>query len=139
MNTKRTITLTLALAATTLAPAAALARHGADDRAGDSHGGSTAKHVTGACSRGSSSKLKLKPSNQRLETEFEVDQNRSGVRWKVTIRHNGRVAVKTNATTKAPSGSFSIERRLANVSGSDRVTATASSPSGEVCRASVTA
>jgi hypothetical protein len=148
MNTAQSLAVSLALAAMTLTPAAALARNGADDNAnvGDSHGAQLADHsggksatsVIGKCTRRSASKLKVKPDNSRLETEFEVDQNRNGVTWKVTIRHNGKLAVKTNATTKAPSGSFSLERRLTNGAGRDKITATATSPGGEVCTASIT-
>lgn len=93
--------------------------------------------MSGSCSKSASSKLKVKPDDGRLETEFEVDQNRNGVRWKVTIRRNGKVAVKTSARTKAPSGSFSVERRLGNAAGKDRISARATSPSGEVCTASL--
>jgi hypothetical protein len=101
------------------------------------HGGSGAKTVAGSCTKSATSKLKVKPDNGRLETEFEVDQNRNGVRWHVTIRRNGKVAVRTSARTKAPSGSFSIERRLGNAAGKDRISARATSPSGEVCTASL--
>lgn len=149
MNTARSITLSLALAAMTLTPAAALARSGADDnpnvrdnsgaqRAELSRGGKTVSSVAGTCTRRSTSKLKVKPDNGRLQTEFEVDQNRNGIVWKVTIRRNGHLALKRNATTQAPSGSFSIERRLANGAGTDKITAAATSPSGEVCTASIT-
>jgi hypothetical protein len=150
----RTIPLGLAIAALALTPAAAVAKHGADDgpthNAADDKGGQRddatggddskrkAKRVTGTCSDSSSAKLKVKPDDGRLETEFEVDQNSNGVRWAVRIRRNGTIVVKTNATTKAPSGSFSVERRLGNPAGSDRITAKATSPSGEVCRASIT-
>jgi hypothetical protein len=66
-----------------------------------------------------------------------VDQNRSGVRWHVTIRRNGSREVNTTARTKAPSGSFSLNRRLANGAGKERISARATSPSGEVCTASL--
>jgi hypothetical protein len=121
-----TITVAVVLAATALTPAAALASGGHDDKG---------TRVTGKCTDGSSAKLKVKRDDGRLETEFEVDQNRNGVTWKVTLRHGSRT-VKTNATTKAPSGSFSVERRLSGSSG--KVTARATSPSGEVCTASAT-
>ena len=145
--TTRKISLSLVVAIAALSPAAASASHGTDDNpaAGDDHGGlrqdhgggAGAKRVSGNCSDNATSKLKVKPDNGRLETEFEVDQNRSGVTWKVTIRRNGSVAVKTNATTHAPSGSFSVERRLANGRGKDRISARATSPSGQVCTASL--
>jgi hypothetical protein len=35
-------------------------------------------------------------------------------------------------------GSFSVERKIGDPAGSDRITAKATSPSGEVCKASVT-
>jgi len=92
---------------------------------------------TGKCSASSHWKLKAKSDDGRIETEFEVDQNRAGVTWKVTIRDNGARVVNTRATTHAPSGSFSVERRLRDRAGSDRISARATSPSGEVCRASV--
>jgi hypothetical protein len=112
--------------------------------AGDDNGGRsksakrTVKRATGRCTADSSAKLKVKRDDGRLETEFEVDQNRNGVRWTVQIRRNGKSVVKTSATTKAPSGSFSVERRIGDPIGSDRITARATSPSGEVCKAGVT-
>jgi hypothetical protein len=129
MNLTRTITVTVVVVATALAPAAALARSG---------GGGKAKRVAGTCSGGSSAKLKVKPDDGRIETEFEVDQNRNGVTWKVTLRRQGSRAVTTNATTTAPSGSFSVGRRLPDGGGSDTITARATSPSGEVCTATAT-
>jgi hypothetical protein len=59
------------------------------------------------------------------------------VRWNVEIKRNGNVAVHTSAVTRAPSGSFSVERRVGNRPGTDRITARATSPSGEVCTASL--
>jgi hypothetical protein len=123
----RILTLSLALAAMALIPTTALAKHGGGD----------GKRVTGKCTKNSTAKLKSKLDDGRLETEFEVDQNRNGVKWSVTIKRNGKTAVKTSARTKGPSGSFSVERRLANGAGSDRISARATSPSGEVCTASL--
>ena len=110
-----------------------------DDNGGRRDGAKrTAKRVSGHCTADSSAKLKVKRDDGRLETEFEVDQNRDGVRWTVRIRRNGDTVVKTRATTKAPSGSFSVERRIGDPVGSDRIVAKATSPSGEVCKASLT-
>jgi hypothetical protein len=107
---------------------------------GDDKGGATrkAKRIAGNCTAGSHAKLKVKRSGGRLETEFEVDQNRNGAKWSVRLRRNGKSVVKTSATTKAPSGSFSVERRIGDPAGSDRITAKATSRSGEVCKAAVT-
>jgi hypothetical protein len=119
---------------------------GAAVQPGDDKGGNPsctgAKRKThraaGSCTAGSTAKLKVKPRNGRLETEFEVDQNRNGVNWNVHIRRNGKLVVNTTATTKAPSGSFSVERRIRNPAGHDRITAKATNAAGEVCRATVT-
>ena len=127
MTTPRLIITGLVASTAALAPATALAKHGGDDGV----------RTRGTCTERSSAKLKLSRDDSRIGTEFEVDQNRNGVTWKVTIRRNGHVAVKRNMTTQAPSGSWSLERRLANSRGRDRIAARATSPSGEVCTASV--
>jgi hypothetical protein len=143
----RTITLGLSVAALALSPAAALAKHGADDGAaqgGDDKGGQRddrnrdEKRVTGTCTDGSTVKLKAKRDDGRLEVEFEVDQNRNGVRWQVRARRDGKLVIKTSAVTQAPSGSFSVERKIADPAGSNRIKARATSPSGEVCKAALT-
>src|SRR4051794_5888257 len=145
MSLNRSISTSLITALAVIAPTTALAQHGADDPAGsfDDNGGPPAgdtrerQRAPGQSTRHSTATLKVKPDSGRLETEFEVDQNRNGVTWKATIRRNGHVAVRRSITTRAPSGSWSLERRLANGSGRDKVTARATSPSGEVCTASL--
>lgn len=89
----------------------------------------------GTCTGASSAKIDLSPEDGRIEAEFEVDQNRNGVTWRVVLRRNGAVAARTQATTRGPSGSFEVRRLLANGKGADAVTARAISPSGEVCTA----
>ncbi|CAN5193581.1 hypothetical protein BH20ACT16_BH20ACT16_09150 [soil metagenome] len=149
MSTSAAIALSLALAVSAIAPAVAIAKNGADDGPGDDRGGQRAgstsgggadraKRVAGSCTGNATAKIKAKHDDGRIEAEFEVDQNRNGVAWSVTIRRNGVRVVSTTATTRAPSGSFSVERRIANGSGADKITARATSPSGQVCTASVT-
>ena len=90
---------------------------------------------SGACSKGSSWKLKLSAEDGKIETEFEVDQNRRGVTWQVVLRLRGAIVFKGTRVTRGPSGSFTVRRLLADRPGADRVSARATSPSGEVCRA----
>jgi hypothetical protein len=113
------------LAATALAatPAAAPAKGGDGVR------------VTGSCSKGATSKLKVKSRDGRLEIEFEVDQNRSGVRWNVLMAVGRTTIASTRATTKRPSGSFTVRRTVADRAGRDQVSARATSPSGQTCSA----
>ena len=92
--------------------------------------------VRGVCTQSSTAKLKLKQDNGRIEVEFEVDQNRNGVPWKVTLRRNGSRVASAIARTRAPSGSFSLRRVIAGARGT--VAAVATRASGERCTAQAT-
>jgi hypothetical protein len=92
----------------------------------------------GHCTGNSSVKIKLSPEDGRIESELEVDQNRNGVTWKVVLKRNGKVAARTRATTRGPSGSFEVRRVLGNGPGQDTISGRAKSPSGEVCTARAT-
>jgi hypothetical protein len=100
--------------------------------------GSRATIVRGDCSGSTNWTLKAKPDDGRMEVEFEVDSNRTGQRWTYTIRHDGVVKASGRRTTTAPSGSFSVERRIADAPGAHRITATAKNArTGEICRAAL--
>lgn len=120
------IPLTLALfAAALLAVPAALAKGGGHHRV---------VRITGVCTQQSTSKLKLSREGRGVEVELQVDQNRSRVPWKVTLRRNGRRVASVNATTRAPSGSFEIRRVIAGNLRTDRIKAVATR-AGETCSA----
>ena len=66
--------------------------------------------------------------------EFEVDQNVSGDRWQVRIRHDGDVAFRGTRTTRGASGSFSVRIVENDQAGSDVFRARARNLStDEVC------
>lgn len=93
----------------------------------------------GSCSGSSDWKLKAKPDDGRLEVEGEVDSNVVGQTWRWRIRHDGDVSARGRRVTKAPSGSFSVERRVVNGPGTDSIGWRARNPkSGEVCRGRLT-
>ncbi len=93
----------------------------------------------GDCSVGSTWKMKAKPDNGRIELAFEVDQNVVGQTWHVRIQRNGTQIFSGNRTTQSPSGSFELNRRVADPAGSDRFVARASNASsGETCVGEVT-
>jgi hypothetical protein len=94
--------------------------------------------VAGTCTKSSTSKLKLSEEDGRIEVEFEVDQNRNGVRWAVLLSQNGRRIARMTRVTRSPSGSFEARVVAPNRAGADTFTARATSPSGEVCRAHAT-
>jgi hypothetical protein len=66
-------------------------------------------------------KLKLSEEDGRIETELEVDTNRNGQTWVVKLFHDGRRVARTTGVTAGRSGSFEIERLIANGPGQDRV------------------
>ena len=126
---KLTFTAVTVFAAVLVAFASTAAAHG-------SKGGNRIVKA-GTCSASSHSKIKAKTDDGRIETEFEVDQNRVGKRWRVTLSLNGSNVFRGIKRTTAPSGSFEVRRLLAGATGS-RIVATARSLSGgETCRASI--
>jgi hypothetical protein len=112
--------MTICMAAGTTAPALA------------SGGGGVQRQ--GACSMASTWALKAKADNGRLEVEGQVDSNVVGQHWAWRILHNGAVAARGSATTTAPSGSFSVQRSVANSNGVDHIGWRASNAAtGEQC------
>jgi hypothetical protein len=87
----------------------------------------------GSCSGSADWKLKVKSDDGRLEVEAEVDSNVTGQTWRWRIAHNGSVSARGRSTTRGPSGSFDVERRMANLAGTDRFRLRASHD-GQVCR-----
>ncbi|HEX2698771.1 MAG TPA: hypothetical protein VHM89_01025 [Acidimicrobiales bacterium] len=89
----------------------------------------------GACSGGSTWKLKLSPENGAIETDFEVDQNVVGQEWRVVLEQNGTVVFRGKRTTQAPSGSFEVRRVLPDAAGTDTIAARATNlVTGEICK-----
>jgi hypothetical protein len=90
---------------------------------------------SGSCSGSTDWKFEVKEDDGGLEIEFEVDSNRSGQVWRVRVYDNGDRVVRTRKVTRPPSGSFDVERHIADRPGEDRVVARARHrASGELCR-----
>jgi hypothetical protein len=77
----------------------------------------------------------LSDEDGRIEVEFEVDQNRNGVRWNVQLLQNGKRIARMTRVTRPPSGSFEARVLAGNAARADAFRARATSPSGEVCTA----
>ena len=89
----------------------------------------------GSCSGSSDWKLKLSPEDGRLEVEFEVDQNVTGDRWRVKIRHEGELVFNGIETTAGSSGSFTVRIVEDDLAGTDRFVGKARNVStDELCR-----
>ena len=94
---------------------------------------------TASCSGASTVKLKIGARDGGYEVEGEVDQNRNGRTWDWTFKNDGTRFAGGSSVTRAPSGSFSVERRSANGAGPDTIVFRAVNPaSGEVCRIAAT-
>ncbi|QIG42792.1 hypothetical protein G5V58_08390 [Nocardioides anomalus] len=111
--------------------APAYASHGDDDGGGDDHGGGGGGGgirvvETGSCSDGARWKLKVKSDDGGLEVEGEVDSKTAGQGWRWKLKDNGVVVAQGTATTGGRSGSFSVERQVADRAGTDRITFKAS-------------
>ena len=114
------------LLGTLAAPAATLAK------------GSDGVRATGTCTIRSTSKIKAKLDNGRIEVEFEVDQNRNNRLWTVRIYDDGIRVFTGLRRTVAPSGSFTVTRWITDRAGTDTIVARAvNATTGEVCRAKV--
>jgi len=119
------LTLTaLALPVALVAPAAA------------SHGGGDDVRTSGRCSGSAHWKMKAKPDNGRIEVEGEIDSNRAGQVWRWRLKHNGSLSARGTRTTAGPSGSFTVERRMANLAGTDHFVFRATHH-GQVCRGTI--
>ena len=102
-------------------------------------GGGGDVRTSGSCSASTDWKLKAKPDNGRIEVEFELDSNVSGQTWAVTLTDNGARVFAGTRMTAGPSGSFTVQRRIANRAGADSLVATAmNSATGETCRGGLT-
>jgi hypothetical protein len=88
----------------------------------------------GSCADASDWKLKVSPEDGRLEVEFEVDQNLSGDRWRVRIRHDGDLAFRGIRIMRGASGSFEVRIVENDAAGPDAFGARARNLStDEVC------
>ena len=131
MTTTRTV-LTTALA-TALGLGLALAP------SASASGGGAGVRTAGSCSSGATWTLKAKHDDRLIQVEGEADTNRAGQAWNWSISDNGTVVRHGSATTRAPSGSFSVTRRIGNRAGADRVVFRATRPAtGQTCRGAVT-
>jgi hypothetical protein len=89
----------------------------------------------GTCSNKSDWKLKLSPENGKIEVEFEVDQNKVGHKWRVTLKHDGERFFRGVRETKGASGSFEVRKVEPNRHGQDHFAAKARNLStDETCR-----
>jgi hypothetical protein len=124
--------------ATGLLAAALVGGSGAAQAQGGGGGGGDKVRVSGSCTAGTHQKLVAKRDDGRIEVEVEVDSDKAGQTWHVTMADNGSRFLSVSRVTRGPSGSFEITRLIANRSGRDRITAVATNAgTGEKCSAAL--
>ena len=64
-------------------------------------------------------------ANGKIEVEYQVDSNVNGQVWAWTLKDNGVKVAGGNATTVAPSGSFTVKRNITNKAGADKIAGSA--------------
>jgi hypothetical protein len=120
---------TALIAAVPIAVLGAAPAHAGDDREVVRHG---------SCTGSTDWKIKADSDDGRIEVESEIDSNRAGQTWRWVLRHDGNVVDRGRARTAGRSGSFEVERKTRNSSGSDAfVFRAVNRTSGEVCVARV--
>ena len=79
---------------------------------------------TGNCSGAARTDLTLSPENRgTMEIDFQVDANRRGQRWEVTMFKSGRRVHQVVRVTRGRSGSFTARKLASNRRGLVRVRA----------------
>jgi hypothetical protein len=101
-------------------------------------GGHPGVRSAGACSGPSHWKLSAKADDGRIEVEAEVDNNVNGRTWNWQLSDSGAQVAAGKSATHAPSGSFTVNRRIPNRAGADVITFKARSVrTGETCSGTV--
>lgn len=119
-NTVRRSGAIVALTAALALPTAVLAAAPAQARGGD------AVEARGTCGAGVSWKLKAKHDDGRIEVEYEVDSNRVGQLWTVSLTDNTVRVFSGQRRTVAPSGSFTVRLLTTDRAGADVIRSRAS-------------
>lgn len=94
--------------------------------------------TSGSCSMSGTWKITAKHDNGALEVQAEVDTNRAGQHFTWRLTDDGVRVASGTAVTTAPSGSFEVNRHIANRAGTDKITFRAvNTASGNTCTGSV--
>lgn len=110
----RAAVVALTLAATLATPTLAQAKGGETLREGDCRGAGPA-----------SWKIQVSEQDRRVAVEYEIDVNRRGQRWRVTLFQNNRRIMRAVKTTRGLSGSFEVRAVRPDRRGEDRFRARA--------------
>lgn len=74
----------------------------------------------GRCPGGVKTKLKASPENGRVEVEYEIDQARTGDRWRVVIKSGGKTILRTVRRVDSL-GNVEVRKLTANLPGTETI------------------
>ena len=94
--------------------------------------------VTGACSRTSEIRLRVRADDRTLRVELRIDTRRRGAPWSVVLLHERRIAFRGVVRTTRSSGSARLRRTVRDLFGRDTLVVRASGPGRETCRVRAT-
>jgi hypothetical protein len=90
------------------------------------------------CTRSSEATLRLRPDDDTIRVEFEIDTGRSGARWTVILLHERRIVFRGTLRTARSGGSLRLRRNVPDWFGADSIVVRATGPRAEICRISAT-
>lgn len=100
--------------------------------------GDSEARVSGRCSAGASSELRIRARDGAIAVEFTLRRHRSGEAWRVVLVHERRVRWRGTLRTRGSSGSLRLRRSVPDFDGPDQVSVRATGPRGLTCFASAT-
>lgn len=124
LGSRRVLLALATLCAALALPLAARADDGPDD-----------VRRTGACSRSSEVKLRLRSADDVIRVEIEIETRQRGSRWAVILLHERRTAFRGKLRTDGD-GSIELRRSVPNWFGVDSFVVRATGPRSESCRVS---
>ena len=90
----------------------------------------------GTCSAGARWDLNLEREFGVIDIDFEIDAATPGEKWTVSITRNGSKVLKVSQVADAE-GEIDVNHMVRDRAGSDRISVTATSASGQSCRGSL--
>jgi len=94
------------------------------------------RETMGTCSAGARWDLNLEREYGVIDIDFEIDAATPGEKWTVTINRNGSKVLNVSQEAD-PEGEIDVNHMVRDRAGSERISVTANSASGQACRGSL--
>lgn len=94
------------------------------------------RETIGTCSAGARWDLNLEREFGVIDIDFEIEAATPGETWTVSITRNGSTVARVSQAADTD-GEIDVNKLVRDSAGSDRISATATSASGQTCRGSL--